>query len=127
MENIWDVNPLKSVVFGRCGRDEKTNDHAELIKVECQKKESATTYFGTFSQPSILIPSSVSPFIGDLRYLAGRGDDPVSMMEVKCRAYSVGSPQVGWVTVEHFTWQTMEHSVSVTIVWAIIWHSVWLI
>jgi len=27
-------NPLKSEVIGRCGGDEKTNDHAEPTKVE---------------------------------------------------------------------------------------------
>ena len=27
-------NPSKSEVIGRCGGDEKTNDHAELTKVE---------------------------------------------------------------------------------------------
>ena len=25
MDNIWDGNPLKSEVIGRCGRDEKTD------------------------------------------------------------------------------------------------------
>ena len=35
MDKIWDRNPLKSEVIGRCGGDERTNDHAEPIKVEC--------------------------------------------------------------------------------------------
>ena len=30
IDNIWDRNPLKSEVIGRCGEDEKANDHAEL-------------------------------------------------------------------------------------------------
>ena len=30
MDKIWDRNPSKSEVIGRCGGgDEKTNDHAE--------------------------------------------------------------------------------------------------
>ena len=37
MDNIWDENPSKLEVIGRCGGDEKTtNDHA---KVECKKKK----------------------------------------------------------------------------------------
>jgi len=35
MDKIWDGNPSKSEVIGRCGGDEKPNDHAELTKVEC--------------------------------------------------------------------------------------------
>ena len=27
MDKIWDRNQLKSEVIGRCGGDEKTNDH----------------------------------------------------------------------------------------------------
>ena len=34
MDKIWYKNPSKSEVIGRCGGDEKTNDHAEPIKVE---------------------------------------------------------------------------------------------
>ena len=34
MDKIWDRNPSKYEVNGRCGGDEKTNDHAELTKVE---------------------------------------------------------------------------------------------
>ena len=34
MDKIWDRNPSKSEVIGCCGGDEKTNDHAELTKVE---------------------------------------------------------------------------------------------
>ena len=35
MDNIWDVNPSKSEIIGRCGGDEKkTNDHAEPTKVK---------------------------------------------------------------------------------------------
>ena len=33
MDNIWDRNPLKPEVIGRCGGDEKTNDHAELTQL----------------------------------------------------------------------------------------------
>ena len=29
MGQIWDKNPTKSRAIGRCGGDEKTNDHAE--------------------------------------------------------------------------------------------------
>jgi len=35
MDKIWNRNPSKSEVIGRCGGDEKTNDHAEPTKVEC--------------------------------------------------------------------------------------------
>ena len=34
MDDIWDRNPWKSVVIGRCGGDEKPNDHAEPTNVE---------------------------------------------------------------------------------------------
>ena len=34
MDKIWDRNPSKSEVIGRCGGDKKTNDHAEPTKVE---------------------------------------------------------------------------------------------
>ena len=36
MDKIWYRNPSKSEVNGRCGGDEKTNDHAEPAKVERQ-------------------------------------------------------------------------------------------
>jgi len=32
MVNIWGRNPSKLEVTGRCGGDEKTNDHAEPTK-----------------------------------------------------------------------------------------------
>ena len=32
MDKIWYRNPSKSEVIGRCGGDEKTNDHAEPTK-----------------------------------------------------------------------------------------------
>ena len=36
MDNIWDRNPSKSEVIGRCGGDKKKlNDHAEQTKVKC--------------------------------------------------------------------------------------------
>ena len=34
MDKILDRNPLKSDVIGRCGGDEKTNDHVEPTIVE---------------------------------------------------------------------------------------------
>jgi len=34
MDKIWYRNPSKSAVIGRCGGNEKTNDHAERTKVE---------------------------------------------------------------------------------------------
>jgi len=34
MDKIWDRNPWKSKVIGRCVGDEKTNDHAEPTKVK---------------------------------------------------------------------------------------------
>ena len=32
MDEIWYGNPSNSEVIGRCGGDEKTNDHAEPTK-----------------------------------------------------------------------------------------------
>ena len=32
MDKIWYRNPSKSEIIGRCGGDEKTNDHAEPTK-----------------------------------------------------------------------------------------------
>ena len=43
MDKIWDRNPSKSEVIGRCGGDEKPNDHAEPIKVERQNKKPQKT------------------------------------------------------------------------------------
>ena len=37
MDTIWDRNPSKSEVIGRCGGDEKKNAHAEPTKVERYK------------------------------------------------------------------------------------------
>ena len=34
MDKIWDRNPSKSGVIGRCGVDEETNDYEEPKKVE---------------------------------------------------------------------------------------------
>ena len=34
MDKISDRNPSRSEVIGRCGGDEKTNDHAEPTNVE---------------------------------------------------------------------------------------------
>ena len=34
MDKIWDRNPSKSEVNGRCGGMKKTNNHAEPTKVE---------------------------------------------------------------------------------------------
>ena len=34
MDNIWDRNPSKLEVIGRCGGMKKTNGHAEPTKVE---------------------------------------------------------------------------------------------
>jgi len=38
MDKIWYRNPSKLEVIGRCGGDEKTNDHAEPIKSRTLKK-----------------------------------------------------------------------------------------
>jgi len=37
MDKIWDRNPTKSEVIGRCVGTKRTNDHAERTKVERQK------------------------------------------------------------------------------------------
>ena len=34
MDNIWDRNPSKLEVIGRCGGMKKSNGHAEPTKVE---------------------------------------------------------------------------------------------
>jgi len=34
MGNIWDRKSFEAEVIGRCGGDEKPNDHAEPTKVE---------------------------------------------------------------------------------------------
>ena len=34
MDKIWYIYPAKSEVIGRCGGDEKMNDHAGPTKVE---------------------------------------------------------------------------------------------
>ena len=34
MDKIWYRNSSRSEVIGRCGGDEKTDDHAELTKVK---------------------------------------------------------------------------------------------
>ena len=39
MDKIWVRNPSKSEVIGRCGGDEKPNDHAEPTKVKAKKKK----------------------------------------------------------------------------------------
>ena len=39
MDKIWDSNPSKSEVIGRCGEDEKTIDYAELTKGQMQKEK----------------------------------------------------------------------------------------
>ena len=38
MDKIWDRNPSKSEVIGRCGGDEKTKDHAEPTKSNAKNK-----------------------------------------------------------------------------------------
>jgi len=38
MDTIWYRNPSKLEVIGRCGGDEKSNDHAERTNVERLKK-----------------------------------------------------------------------------------------
>ena len=38
MDKIWYRNPSKSEVIGRCGGNEKTNDHAEPTKDSNDKK-----------------------------------------------------------------------------------------
>ena len=43
MDNIWDGNPLKSEVIGRCGKDEKTDVQAAPTKVE--RKQFRWSYF----------------------------------------------------------------------------------
>ena len=45
MDNIWYRHPSKSEVFGRCGGDEKTNDHAEPTKKLNFKKKVSIKNF----------------------------------------------------------------------------------
>ena len=44
MDKIWDRNPSKFKLFGRCGGDEKTNDHAEPTKSRTLKKKVHETF-----------------------------------------------------------------------------------
>ena len=39
MDKILDRNPSKSEDIGRCGGDEKTNDHAEPQKSHAKKRK----------------------------------------------------------------------------------------
>ena len=44
MDNIWDRNPSKSEVIGRCGGDEKKpNDHAEPNRRTLKKTNKVST------------------------------------------------------------------------------------
>ena len=40
MDKNWYENPSKSEFIGPCGGDEKTDDHAELTKVEHLNKKN---------------------------------------------------------------------------------------
>ena len=42
MDNIWDGNPLKSQVIGRCGGDEKTEWSLVTDKSRMLKKHTKT-------------------------------------------------------------------------------------
>jgi len=37
MDNIWDGNPSKTEVIGRCCANEKPVEHAESTQVKCKK------------------------------------------------------------------------------------------
>jgi len=39
MAKIWDRNHSKSEVIGRCGGDEKLNDHVVPTKLNAKKKK----------------------------------------------------------------------------------------
>ena len=43
MYKVWDRNPSKSEVIGRCGRDEKTNYYAEQKKSIAKLKKNNST------------------------------------------------------------------------------------
>ena len=43
MVKIWDGNPSKSEIIGRCGGDEKKNDNAEPTKTNKTKQTNKTT------------------------------------------------------------------------------------
>ena len=63
MDKIWYRNPSKSQVNGRCGGDEKTNDHAEPAKVERQKKIKLKKN----KKKLLCRPFWVSPEVGETR------------------------------------------------------------
>ena len=44
MDKIWYRNPSKSEVIGRCGGEEKTNDHADPTKKSNVKKKKRTNH-----------------------------------------------------------------------------------
>ena len=44
MDKIWDENPSKSEVIGRCGGDEKTNDHAEQTNLNASTKKNLSLF-----------------------------------------------------------------------------------
>ena len=52
MDKIWYRNPSKLEVIGRCGGDEKTNDHAETTKSRTLKNPKIL-------QDSLVLMSSV--------------------------------------------------------------------
>ena len=40
MDKIWYRDPSKSQVIGRCGGDEKPNDHAEPTQISLKKTKN---------------------------------------------------------------------------------------
>ena len=42
MNKIWERNPSKLEVIGRCGWDEQTNDQAEPTKSNAKKQKTKT-------------------------------------------------------------------------------------
>jgi len=50
MDKIWDGNPSKSEVIGRCGRDEKPKGHPEPTKVKRLKKHTRNLHQGLWGR-----------------------------------------------------------------------------
>ena len=60
MDKIWYENPSKSEVIGRCGGDEKTNDHAEptsrtLKKTHKKQQQKLMCIFDITIKPMIVL------------------------------------------------------------------------
>ena len=61
MDKIWYRNPSKSEVIGRCGGDEKPNDHAEPRKSRTIKIQKTAHTVKDIGSGSFLSATSRTP------------------------------------------------------------------